>query len=188
MKLPQCKRLSAAGAGSSGGLTGSGKKAAVAAKPAANKLKKTGEGEMKFLDILRKLGILRYGAKSGTYTGMKDRPTEFMMDGVFNAEKDLVHKTDVKQAAAAVQSLTGRKVMFWLAAALGACVLLLLAAGGGITVWFGAGLILWGGYLAVLQRFAYAGRYSISAMVFLLLVLVFASWMFMAAARFPGVR
>lgn len=45
---------------------------------------------MKFLDLLRKLGILRGGAKAGAYTSGKDRPPEFLMEGVFDAKKDLV--------------------------------------------------------------------------------------------------
>ena len=80
---------------------------------------------MKFLDVLRKLGILRYGTKAATYTSMKDRPAEFFMDGVFNADKDLVNREDVKNAAAAVKSLEGRKVMFWAVLPLGAFVLLM---------------------------------------------------------------
>ena len=86
--------------------------------------------------FLRKLGIWRYGTKTGTYTGMKNRPAEFFMDGVFNAEKDLINRGDVKKAAAAVKSLEGRKVLFWAALPLGAFVLLLFAAGSGLTVWF----------------------------------------------------
>ena len=70
---------------------------------------------MKIVDVLRKLGIWRYGAKTGTYTSMKDRPAEFYMEGVFNAEKDLINQEDVKNAAAAVKSLEGRKVLFWAA-------------------------------------------------------------------------
>jgi len=54
---------------------------------------------MKFLDLLAKLGILRYGTKAGTYRTGKDRPTEFMMDDVYNAERDLTTKDDVKKAA-----------------------------------------------------------------------------------------
>lgn len=49
---------------------------------------------MKLLDMLAKLGILRFGAKKATYTSAKDRPVEFMMDGVYNAERDLVTKKD----------------------------------------------------------------------------------------------
>ena len=52
---------------------------------------------MKPLDILRKLGILRYGAKKATFHGMKDMPDEFFMDDVCNAEKDLIHKSDFKR-------------------------------------------------------------------------------------------
>jgi len=45
---------------------------------------------MKILEILAKLGILRYGATAATYTSAKDMPAEFLMDGVFNAQRDLV--------------------------------------------------------------------------------------------------
>jgi hypothetical protein len=45
---------------------------------------------MRLLDLLRKLGILRFGATAATYTSEADRPTEFMMDDVYNARKDLV--------------------------------------------------------------------------------------------------
>ena len=45
---------------------------------------------MKLLDLLRKLGILRFGATAATYTSEADRPTEFMMDDVYDAKKDLV--------------------------------------------------------------------------------------------------
>lgn len=51
---------------------------------------------MKLLDLLAKLGILRFGAKAATYSSAKDRPAEFMMDGVYDAERDLTTKEDVK--------------------------------------------------------------------------------------------
>ena len=137
---------------------------------------------MKVLDVLRKLGILRYGAKAATYTSMKDRPAEFFMEGVFNAEKDLVNKEDVKNAAAAVKSLGGRKVLFWVAVALGALALLLFATGSGLTVWFFVDVLLWGGFIVVLGQFAYGGRYSFPVMVALLVVLVFASLLLLGAA------
>jgi hypothetical protein len=45
---------------------------------------------VKILDVLRKLGILRYGATAAVYHNAEERPTEFMMDDLFDAEKDLV--------------------------------------------------------------------------------------------------
>ena len=51
---------------------------------------------MSFVDILRKLGIFRSGAKAGTYTSGKNMPAEFLMNDVFNADKDLVSRQDVK--------------------------------------------------------------------------------------------
>ena len=41
-------------------------------------------------ETLSKIGVMRSGTKSGTYKSAKDMPTEFMMDGVYNADKDLV--------------------------------------------------------------------------------------------------
>ena len=56
---------------------------------------------MRLIDIVRKLGILRFGARTGTYTSAKNMPAEFLMSGVYNADKELVTKQDVKQALAA---------------------------------------------------------------------------------------
>jgi len=61
---------------------------------------------MSFVDIFRKLGILRFGTKTGTYTSAKDMPAEFMMDGIYNADKELVTKQDVKNVMAAVTGNT----------------------------------------------------------------------------------
>ncbi|MDO9533471.1 MAG: hypothetical protein Q7O12_15280 [Deltaproteobacteria bacterium] len=140
---------------------------------------------MKFMDVLRKLGILRYGTKTATYTSMKDRPAEFFMEGVFNAEKDLINQEDAKKATAAVNSLEGRKVMFWAVLPLGAFALLMFAAGSGLTVWFFVNVLLWGGFIAVLRQFAYGGRYSYTLMIILLVVLVFVSLLLLGAAVPP---
>ncbi len=45
---------------------------------------------MNLLDLLRKLGILRFGGTAATYKSGADRPTELMMDDVYDAKKDLV--------------------------------------------------------------------------------------------------
>jgi hypothetical protein len=58
---------------------------------------------MKLLDILAKLGILRFGAKAAVYKSATDRPAEFMMDGVANAERDLTTKEDLAKVAAALR-------------------------------------------------------------------------------------
>lgn len=46
---------------------------------------------MSFVDILRKLGIFRSGATAGTYKSGTERPTEIMMDDVYDAKKDLIN-------------------------------------------------------------------------------------------------
>ena len=52
---------------------------------------------MNLINILRKLGILRYGAQKGTFHNMKDMPDELFMSDVYNAKKDLVHKKDFQK-------------------------------------------------------------------------------------------
>lgn len=51
---------------------------------------------MKILDLFRKLGVLRYGAKADTYTSAKNMPTELFMEEVYDAKKDLLKKADLK--------------------------------------------------------------------------------------------
>jgi hypothetical protein len=51
---------------------------------------------MRLLDILRKLGILRFGGEAGVYTNAAERPTSLQMDGVFDSRKDLVSSDDLK--------------------------------------------------------------------------------------------
>jgi len=72
-----------------------------------------------FINLLRKLGILRYGKSSGRYTSAKDMPTEFLMPGVFNAKKETLQPEDL-------QGKGGR--WFW------ALFLLILLLGGGMSL------------------------------------------------------
>lgn len=115
---------------------------------------------MKILDLLRKLGILRYGTKSGTYTSNKDMPPELFMDDVYDAKKDLVHQEDLEAVARAAGPGWGRQVFFWTTVVLGVWFLILFVLGAGISSWFFLDLALWGGYLALAGLFAYGGRYS----------------------------
>lgn len=45
---------------------------------------------MSFLDVLRKLGILRYGSNNYTYHSAKDMPAAAIMDDVYDEKKDLL--------------------------------------------------------------------------------------------------
>lgn len=49
-----------------------------------------------FMNFLRKLGILRYGATKAKYTSMKDMPDELFMPNVYDSKKDLLHKSDLQ--------------------------------------------------------------------------------------------
>ncbi len=57
---------------------------------------------MKFLDLLAKLGILRFGTTSATYRSGTERPTELLMDGVYDAKRDLTNAQDVAKLRQAV--------------------------------------------------------------------------------------
>ena len=50
----------------------------------------------KIIHILRKLGILRYGKTSYTYTSGKDMPARAILDDVYDEEKDLLTKKDLQ--------------------------------------------------------------------------------------------
>ncbi|MHB0952455.1 MAG: hypothetical protein ACYC10_11035 [Allorhizobium sp.] len=63
----------------------------------------------RLLRTLARLGILRYGAKAATYTSARDRPTEFLMPGVFDAKRDLASDESSDQAKSAGKSPDERK-------------------------------------------------------------------------------
>ena len=46
---------------------------------------------MKFIDVLRKLGIFRSGKIKAKYKNGKEIPIEFLDSGVFNSKKDLIN-------------------------------------------------------------------------------------------------
>ncbi len=64
---------------------------------------------MKLLDALAKLGILRFGTKAAVYKTGTERPAELQMDGVFNAERDLVTKHDVDKVVGAGKPKQGNR-------------------------------------------------------------------------------
>ena len=55
---------------------------------------------MTLLDLLRKLGILRFGSEGGVYTNAAERPTALQMEGVFDSSKDLVTREDFRRGGA----------------------------------------------------------------------------------------
>jgi hypothetical protein len=57
---------------------------------------------MKLLDILRKLGILRYGVQAGVYTSAADAPSSMILDDVYDEKKDLVTREDLARVKEAV--------------------------------------------------------------------------------------
>jgi len=46
---------------------------------------------MGLIDVLRKLGILRFGAEKAVYRNAKERPLSLQQDGILNSEKDTVN-------------------------------------------------------------------------------------------------
>lgn len=62
---------------------------------------------MTFIDWLRKLGILRFGAEAAVYHDATERPLSFQEKGVFNSEKDVFYvgkKPSAAQATADVET------------------------------------------------------------------------------------
>ena len=57
---------------------------------------------MRLLDLLSKLGILRFGTKKAVYHSAKDMPAEFLMNDVFDAERDLTTAQDIKDAVGVI--------------------------------------------------------------------------------------
>lgn len=55
---------------------------------------------MKLLDILRKLGILRFGAEANVYKNAAERAAALQMDGVFDSKRDLVTREDLRRTKA----------------------------------------------------------------------------------------
>ncbi len=51
----------------------------------------------RLLLILRKLGILRYGAVKYKYTSGKDMPARAILDDVYDEKKDLLHRDDFRR-------------------------------------------------------------------------------------------
>lgn len=49
---------------------------------------------MKFLDILRKLGIVRCGAQAAVYSGAQDRPAEVLQDDLSHGDPNPVPPPD----------------------------------------------------------------------------------------------
>jgi len=56
-----------------------------------------GEKFQRLILILRKLGILRYGAIKYKYTSGKDMPAQAILDDVYDEKKDLLHRDDFKK-------------------------------------------------------------------------------------------
>ena len=52
---------------------------------------------MKLLEILRKLGILRYGATAGTYTSAKDAPSGLVGDDFYDTRNKKKEKEEKAQ-------------------------------------------------------------------------------------------
>ena len=53
---------------------------------------------MNLIDILRKLGILRFGTCKGTYSSGKDMPDGMPMDDVYDSKKDLMFQKDLSKS------------------------------------------------------------------------------------------
>ncbi|MBI2356999.1 hypothetical protein HYV12_03060 [Candidatus Dojkabacteria bacterium] len=113
----------------------------------------------KFLDLLRKLGIFRSGSVSGTYTNAKDRPSEFQMDGVFNAKKDLVNKGDFK-------GFSLSRILLIVAILIGLLFIIVVIGNAGFSIWTIIMIVLW---LYIFWRFWHIGLSILMMVIFLVI-------------------
>ena len=56
-----------------------------------------GEKLQRFVLFLRKVGILRYGSKTYSYTSGRDMPSQALLDDVYDESKDLVGKKNISE-------------------------------------------------------------------------------------------
>lgn len=136
---------------------------------------------MKIKEFLNKSGILRAGTTATTYKSSKDRPTEFLMDGVFNAKKDIITKKNLKKAKAKTANAfnaktkptKGRKIFFWITTVL--ALLLLLSYIGSGSIWVMIfGTLLIGAFIFFLYKFAFVGQFVwwFAIIVFFIFILI----------------
>jgi DNA primase catalytic subunit len=83
---------------------------------------------VRWLDWLRKLGILRFGAKKYHYTSGRDMPAEAFMDDVSDAKKDLLFDIDLNEKRVETPSKEPEKgVKMWKKILGGLLVLIVIA-------------------------------------------------------------
>lgn len=106
---------------------------------------------MKLIDILRKLGILRFGSVGGVFKTYKEMPDELMYQDVYDKKKDLMSPEDYKKLGETISKATGisvpaglgAKIFFWIAMVIGVFFLLFSLLIIGFSLWFWLILITW---------------------------------------------
>ena len=64
---------------------------------------------MKFIDLLRRLGILRFGAESGVYRSETERPASLPLDDVFDSRKNVIHLKRRNEQASPAETPTSSR-------------------------------------------------------------------------------
>lgn len=102
---------------------------------------------MKFIDMLRKLGIFRSGAVSGTYKSAADRPIELQMEGVYDAKKDLIGVGDNPKPQSTQARKAPRKSLAIVIVSVSAAALMLLLSLTSTVGWLIA--LVWIGWVVI---------------------------------------
>ena len=79
------------------GRTADGRKQGTASREKKTGNDLTADRKTKFMDLLRKLGIVRWGSQKAVYHNAKERPIENQQEGVFNSEHDLIYSDEKKR-------------------------------------------------------------------------------------------
>jgi hypothetical protein len=126
-----------------------------------------------FIDVLRKLGIVRTGTSSWSGKA-KNRKIEMIMNDVQNSKKDLVRNTEGSDSALYVKLLMGLSLI------LAAVILLLFVSTGSMNVWFFLNLIVWPSFLFYLYRMLKTKKFKLRKAIGLLTLIAACSFFSLA--------
>lgn len=114
---------------------------------------------MKLLNILRKLGIVRFGQASGIYKSYQEMPDELMFDNTYDKKKDLINhgteKNSNNNSSVNKQNRTTKisGFLFWLLVILSSIITLFFSLMIGTGVWLYTMIIILLFFLVILYRF-----------------------------------
>lgn len=146
----------------------------------------------KIMAVLRKFGL----GRSGTYTRKGDaneRPIEIIMDGVYDANKDLINKNDISQAKKIIKwtntentswlihNTKTRKFLYVLAIVLGVLCVWMFLISGTYNFWLFANAVLWSSCIRYTSKYKKWANYTTWKIIWAIVLAFFVSFLSMAS-------